>query len=303
MTKSAMEMDQLCMVEDCDRGVPDTAYVCPQCGDRLRRLLDGLVDRPVARPHVQQRVAGSSFETESVPTGLPEIDPGLATQLVETMANVSTSVRAIGRLPYRYQTGEARWTLRDAMTAVADEIARTRGLFRPLDTMQALATWLSTQIDWMRHQPSGGDLIGDLTSAVRQAVRAIDNAPARVAIGACDATIADEEGASVECQAPLYAREGDVEIECPRCGTTHRTAETWDRMLARSEDLLLTRMEIVRALAGFGVNVSEKRLEHWAARGRLPRRGMSTGRPARPLYRLGDVRDLLGQAENSRTSA
>jgi predicted RNA-binding Zn-ribbon protein involved in translation (DUF1610 family) len=294
-----MTTTQLCAVEDCDREIRDTAYVCTPCGDRLRRLLAAMVDRPVEPRHVPQRVPGTSFETEMVPTGLPEIDPGLATQLVETMANVSTSVRAVGRLPYRYQTGEARWTLRDAMVAVADEIARTRGLFRPLNDLQVVARWLSTQIDWMRHQPAGGDLIGDLITAVRQAVRAIDNPAARVVVGACDAMIADELCTSVECGTPLYAFETDVEVECPGCGATHKTAETWDRMLARTEDLLLTRMEIVRALSGFGVTVSEKRLEHWAARGRLPRRGMSTGRPARPLYRLGDVRTLLAEAERA----
>jgi len=136
-------------------------------------------------------------------------------------------------------------------------------------------------------------VIDELTACMRAGLRAIDNPGKRLLIGACDATIADEQGMSVECGAQLYAREYDVVIECPACGTEHQTRETWDRMLAKSEDLLLTRMEIVHALSGFGVKVTDNQLQGLTRRGRLEAKGMSSGRPPRPMYRLGDVRDVL----------
>lgn len=312
--------NQTCAVQDCGREIPDIEYVCSPCGDRLTRLLaavgDHAVERPrvLSKPHLPEHqrcpdcgtgIPGHPLVNTYRETGLPSTERGLADELLISMSKPSLHLdtdddgEARVVLPYGYRAAEARWTLRDALTATGDEIARVRGQFRPYNSLQALAAWLSSQVDWMRHQPAGGVLIGELLDALRQAVRSIDNPVRRLLIGACDATIADEQGASVECGEQLYAREYDVEVECSRCGTVHTTRDTWDRMLDKSEDLLMTRTEIARALAGFGVTVSEKRLENWATRGRLLRRGMSTGRPVRPLYRLGDVRDLLAETDRA----
>lgn len=296
---------ELCTVEDCDRQIPDTAYVCPQCGDRLRLLLGGLSDDPIDRPMVLQHPhlpehercddcgqgkPGHPLVNVLRATGLPLLDPGLVADLERAMTKVSSRGKG---LPYAYGTAEARWTLRDTLTACGDEIARTRGQMRPYNSLPALGGWLSRQVDWLRHQPHGGDVIAELTACMRAGLHAIDNRGRRLMIGACDATIADERGASVECGEQLYAREHDVEVECERCGTTHQTRETWDRMLAKSEDMLLTRTEIVLALSGFGVKVTADQLQGLTRRGRLQARGLSSTRPPRPVYRLGDVRDVL----------
>lgn len=307
-----MTTTELCQTEECDREIRDTAYVCDRCGDRLRRLLAMLGDSALERPRVLEYphlpehrcadcgtgIEGHPVRNELRETGLPLMEPGLVADLERAMSKLgSTWGTSDGptRSPYGYRSAEARWTLRDTMTRAGDEIARIRGLFRPYNSLPALGAWLSTQVDWMRHQPQGAELIDELTACMREGLRAIDNSAKRLLIGACDATIPDEQGMSIECGEQLYAREYDVEVECSRCGTRHKTRDTWDRMLDKSEDLLMTRTEIALALAGWGYKISPKRLENWATRGRLLRRGLSTGRPARPLYRLGDVRDLLGE--------
>lgn len=300
-----MMTTERCRVEECDNEISDQAYVCPQCGDRLRRLLGLLSSVPNDRvlvleyPHLPEHercddcgadVPGHPVVNVRRTTGLPTMDPGLVDDLVRAMGKVSS--RGDG-LAYAYRPAEARWTLRDTLTASADGIAHTRGLFRPLNSLQALGGWLTAQVDWLRHQPHGGEVIDELTACIRAGVHAIDNPAKRLLIGVCNATIADERGASVECGAQMYAREHDVEVECTNCGTMHPTRETWDRSIGASEDLLLTRTELVRALSGFGVTVTANQLQGLTRRGRLEAKGMSSSRPARPMYRLGDVRDVL----------
>lgn len=305
-----------CMVEDCDREISDRqGYVCESCGNQLRRLLGALADVPVERPRVLQHphlpehelcddcglgILGHPVVNVLRETGLPALDPGLVADLERAMTKASLwrppdgdREAGVTRGAYAYGPAEARWTLRDTLTHVGDEIARVRGLHRPYNSLQALGAWLVEQVEWMRHHPGGADLIEELTYCMRAGLRAIDNPGKRLLIGACDATIADEQGMSVECGAQLYAREYDVEIECTTCGTVHQTRDTWDRMLAKSENLLLTRTEIVHALSGFGVTVTANQLQGLTRRGRLIARGMSSGRPPRPMYRLGDVRDVL----------
>lgn len=314
-----MTIKQLCRVEGCDREVPEIEYVCSPCGIRLKHLLAAVADRPVERPmvlsmpHLPEHercydcgsgIAGHPLVNEYRPTGLPAAELGLAAELEVSMSKPSLTVdvqdgKAKVALPYTYRAAEAQWTLRDALTAVGDEIARVRGLFKPLNTMPALAAWLTSQLNWMRHQPAGGELIGELTHALRQAVRSIDNVASREQVGVCDATVVDGHGYSVACGEPLYVRRGAEEVGCPKCGTTHLADDTWNKTLAKSEDLLLTRSEIARALAG---QVTVKQLEHWAdpeRGGRLVRKGWTATRPPRPRYRLGDVRDLIEERRAS----
>ncbi|MFC8796968.1 hypothetical protein ACFT2C_04500 [Promicromonospora sp. NPDC057138] len=94
----------------------------------------------------------------------------------------------------------------------------------------------------------------------------IDNMPAPERVGVCDAAVIDSHGYEVACWEPLYVRREAAEVECPACGTMHLADDIWNKTLAASEDPLLTRSEIARALAG---QVTIKQLEHWAD----PKRG------------------------------
>lgn len=193
------------------------------------------------------------------------------------------------RLPYGYRASEARWELLSTMTATGDDIAARRGLFRPLNTLDALANWLGHQVQWLRQQPDGADTIAVLTDLLRAARRVIDRPADRKYAGPCTATTVDEDGLAQDCTGELYTHPDRETVTCPDCGTNYPLDARRAWLRDQAEDKLLPATELARAIDGLGVQAKAATLRKWASRKRILNRGTDT----HPLYRVGDVIDLV----------
>lgn len=152
----------------------------------------------------------------------------------------------------------------------------------PADTLPALARWLIRHRRTLLGHPAVEEAVDELTDAVHQARRAIDRPVGTWYAGPCG--VAD-------CTADLHARHGAHAIRCRRCGATHDTAarEAW--LMEQVRDQRDTAAGVARALQGFHPGLTPEMIRGYAQRLRLFPAGVDVG--GRPLYRIGDVRDLL----------
>lgn len=206
-------------------------------------------------------------------------------------------------VPWNEKAASARDELLRTLTEAADAIATKRQLFRPLNTWEALGRWLAEQVSWMRAQPDGPDMHRHLIDRLRAADRVVDAPSMRAFVGRCPTEIADDDGNTTTCDTELWAPPGRYtsDVKCRACGTAHPIADRRRSLLGRADDMLLPRTDLARALSGFGVEITPKQLENWTTRGRLSTHGYTNTRPGRPLYRVGDVLDLLA-ADRARRS-
>lgn len=108
----------------------------------------------------------------------------------------------------------------------------------------------------------------------------IDRPPEEVFAGPCG-----------ECGQDLYAAVGAPLVRCPQCGQVYDTEQRRSWLLELVHDQLATGPEISQALTSLALPVTPERIRQWKARNRLLPRGKN--QTGRPLYRVGDVAELL----------
>ena len=303
-------MTELLLCQICTGEIPDTCYVCPSCGARLRGLLLGILDDVTAAPTIKVRtsrrdVLGAPVVVERRAADGGVVVPGLASALEAAIrgelrfgASGPSSRPTWAPLPLNADAVFVRDTLLAALREQADAIARVRGLFRPLDTLPALATWLAHQVDWLRQRDDGGARIEALTQAIVVAKRTVDHrVDDRHYRGVCVGTLTDDSGESTACGARLYVKPGSTVIECARCGATYDEDGRRLELLAAARVQLVTGTEAARALRGLGVDLKPSTVRSWVHRGRLT---PATVRGGRPLYRLGTVLELARREGEAR---
>ena len=152
------------------------------------------------------------------------------------------------------------------------------------------AKFISEYVWWLRHRPEAPEAFKDLTLADRDLERVIDRpAPMKYA-GPCNI-----------CRKDLYVREGAAQVECRPCGMVYDMAQRREWLLEAAEDRLERAAHIARAVTYLGSPISADRIRVWAMRKRLfPHAIDGMGRP---LYRVGDVLDLLAQDTRHEVSA
>lgn len=295
---------QTCTLDTCDRPVPDTCFVCPQCGDRLRAALLRVPDETIEPGLVPLPRGGHRRATDGGRTIY-----GIASSLDQVIAR-RTHTRpdrtdqpgpltiSETPLPYNPAAAEIRTVLTGTLTYWTAAISEQRGL--PVDdwTPAGMATFLAGQIDWLRAQTAGPDAIDELSAAVRAAERATDRPADRQYAGPCTATIPDTDGLAATCGADLYAHPGTDRVACRVCGTEYPLAERRAWLLEQAEDRLLPVRDLVRAIDGLGVELKQKTIESWVQRDRLVAHGtvpLPDGRTAK-TYRVGDVLDLVRES-------
>lgn len=173
-------------------------------------------------------------------------------------------------------------TLRD----LDRELGRVVRLYRlthtgtpPPDTAPAMAAWLLPRLPDVIGLPWAVTLL-DVRRIADRGARIVDAPAERTYAGPCDT-----------CGTDLYAQEGRGTVTCPDCRTMYDLATRRAWLLDVVDDRLATATEIARALTSLELPVSSERIRQWRHRDRLDERG--SDRRGRPLYRVGDVVDLL----------
>lgn len=142
------------------------------------------------------------------------------------------------------------------------------------------ATYLLTQLDWIRHQRYAAEALEQMRAAGSVIRRIVDSPAARQVVGVCD------------CGAHLYAYDGADVVTCEDCTArwdVHKSRETLRESL---RDQLTTAAEAAVLLVLFGLAANRDRCRKtivmWGQRGRIQQRGQVDGDP---VYRFGEVLD------------
>ncbi|MEU8279543.1 hypothetical protein ACFYOK_29495 [Microbispora bryophytorum] len=260
--------DTLCVGDNCGRPTTDNALACRSCGAQLHQQLVDVADGGLA----------------------DELDTALARQA--RIGNGNGGRSAESPLGYGEAASTAIWVLRTTMIAWVLLLSES-GEDLPeevlAEQLPALARWLAARTEDIRRHPHAAAAIEELTAAVHQARDAIDRPADRVYCGPCGA----KTDTGTRCMVDLYARPGAGVVQC-RCGTMWDIRQRRMWLMAEAENALGTATEIARAVTSLGREVTPQRIWQWASRGRLLTRGR--GAQGQPLYRVGDVIDLLEAA-------
>lgn len=300
----------------CHRPSPDNAYLCRRCGDELAKAIGdvvavagalqprhtGLDDKGhvIELPWEPGEHGSRSTMPWERPTGL---SGGLADDLAVSQArqgrtsNGGGSRSAQQPLPWSEKARDASIVLTRVLTSWAATIVRLRGVSGPDDERPAVvAAWLLHHVDWIRHHDQAAVAYADIVDAVEQAQRVIDRRADRWYAGPCGEPLDDDSG---DCKAELYAKPGAPTVTCPGCGAQYDVGARRQWLLAAAEDQWAYATLIARAITALGQHVTPARIWKWNERNRI--RVRSVDQRGRPLYRIGDVLDLL--AEEARTQA
>lgn len=163
----------------------------------------------------------------------------------------------------------------------------------------SMAAWLLHWVEWLRHDEHAVAAVDGIVGAVDNVRRAVDRRGELWYAGRCTAEVEGPEGERWCCLEDLYVRHGAKRVTCRRCDSVWSVEDRRTWLLAEAEDTLATAAEIARAVTALGKPVEPERIRQWKTRGRLvPHSEDDRGRP---LYRVGDVLDLL--AEDARLVA
>lgn len=163
----------------------------------------------------------------------------------------------------------------------------------------ALAAWLLGRLHTLQHRPgSTREELAVLRRLVARGRSIIDREVERRYLGQCWTPLRDEDGnliiAAGEqafCYADVYARPHDRKVACPSCGAIHVVDKRRENLLDLARPRLERAADVSRALTSLDNPVTAERIRQWARRGRLHPAGRATD--GKPLYRIGDVIDLL----------
>lgn len=295
----------------CGRPSPDAA-ICTHCWRQLLRDLRdvaaGLLDE-LAVSYLRRASAGSvaAGGSRSAETALPWDDRATRVEM-----------------PVR--TALATWAW------LVVEERGVLGCYRldwPADDAAAQARYLGDHNEWLRHHPAAPQAFDELHRAIGAVLHVVDLPAERWYAGPCQAPPAEDTelgcvcachiggafrppcdtpggcGTShrrgvvdVVCGAELYARPRATDVTCRRCRYVWPVNELRSYLLTAAEDRLATAVECSRAVSQLGEQpVTADRIYRWRDRGRLEERGRTDD--GHPLYRVGDVLEILRQDEDA----
>lgn len=236
----------------------DTAEVCDRCGLVLRRALE----RTARLAHeIEATIARLDVGIARGP-GQPDLDGW------ERNADALEPIE----LPVRAAAIVDRDAVINELATWARHIAAERGCDLPptQDPVRGstgptggplgiLALWLRPHIEWLRHRPEGQEAIAALSDACATASRIPDQRARRHLVGKCQ-----------ECEAPLYALEGDTAVACEACGAEAVSAEATRRLLEDGRDRRVSAADAARLIVAANPLVPRTRIgnliRQWAHR-------------------------------------
>lgn len=276
----------------CGSPLADNAYVCMRhrCAGGLTQVL---AEIPALAEQLDIAVSKQQRITR---TGRPDPADILT---IEDRARISQSDAEasvhIQSLPYDPGVSNVADHLRATLVSWAKLVVEDRGLPWPADTLADMSAMLLGQVEWLRHQPFGGEAVTDIRQAAWRGWAVCDQPVERVYAGPCDRK---GEHGDTPCLEELYVPLGASEAEC-RCGLVWNVADRRSWLLESAEGMLVTAADLSRFLTVYGEPVKVDRIKKWAQRGQLQQHGRD-GR-GHPLYRVGEATRLL--VEMTRRSA
>jgi ribosomal protein L37AE/L43A len=284
----------------CGKPIHDNAYICGPCGQTLTKALNHIADLHSELDVTLTRQA--RIGSTNGPAQPPEVDPDPLPK------NVILWGVAVQALPFHLGASSVRADVGNTISTWARVILEERGMELPpipeppigpthitdckhescivirwhiMDSeITHAAKFIAAHVWWLRHRPEAPEAYSDLIIADLQLERVIDRpAPLKYA-GPCNV-----------CRKDLYAREGAAMVTCRPCGMDYDMDGRREWLLEAAEDRLERASLIAQAVTDLGSPISADRIRKWAQRGRLIPH--ATDGLGRPLYRVGDVRELL----------
>lgn len=213
---------------------------------------------------------------------LPHIEAELGLTLTKQRRFDSQTGGARGNvetLPFNVAASRALARLDHAVTLLLTRCGYPRDGAR----LFVAVTMLLPRVDHIAAHQWAADTVLELDRVVAQSIRVIDRPPSRNYAGPCD-----------QCGHDLYAVGGKPTVTCRECGIEYNLTARREWLLARVHDQLATAVEISRALTSLELPVTADRIRQWKTRERIEVKAHD--RIGRPLYRVGDVVDLLVEA-------
>lgn len=278
-----MNDHQKALCGQCEAEVGDGAWLCTRCTVDLERDLGdvtGIVN-DLEISYTRQVRLGSRVGARSVDTPVPY--NAKAGVLLEQLRNsLSTWVRDVLEDNIQLAGPTCR-------ACAHPSCAATRRRQGPGDGLPAMAQWLLVRINVLRHHRQVVDLAQDISDVLEKARLLVDRPADRWYAGPCD------------CGYELWVEANASGVRCEACDTVHVVEKRREWLLAEAKDRLATASVIAAALTTFGAECTPDRIWKWAQRGRL----LSHGRDGqgRPLYRVGDVDELLATQTRRRERA
>lgn len=260
----------------CGSPLPDGFYVCTTCGESLAYALaevDGVVE-----------VLDAGVARTSLTAGYGE--------------RVSSSGPLHAPLPINEAVFDARRVLHLYLMRTALRLAETCG---PLTSRssQGLASYLMRNLDGLRRQDWAGNVEAELRKLLTKANNTANRANNRQFAGTCQAT---------GCGAELYVTKGADTTNCRTCGAEYVAIQEWrDTATTYARNLENDIVGYPNALSQrlhrvHGENITPEHIRLLASRGVLTRANPERnehGKVLRPMYRLGDIKDLIKAKEQA----
>lgn len=262
-----MSETTICQVADCMRPSDDWV-VCRSCAKDAEKVL-----------------------TET-PWLLASLDTAISRQVRMTSGGGPTTAET--PVLFNVRASEVKAELMNDLTTTARIIADVNGWEGPA-SLRVVPAWLLYRLSAIRLHPLGGQFVDAMRMHHAAGIWAIDRPAEKWFAGVCSM-----ETPTGICPRDLYASTSTGDIECPSCGYRHDVDARREVLLKYAEDVLATATEAARAITVWsdyerGENRLVKRIGMWEERGRIERRGIiPMGGKDRPLYRIGDILDLLG---------
>lgn len=270
-----------CPTPNCDRVMPGHLRVCRACSaDLLRDLadvpsLDTHLEIAIAR---QSRMGDRDAGARSTETALPwdqrarEAANILRSALVGWHRVLAEDAQAVqGPICPSCEHPSCEWI----------DLGRT-----PADTLTSLARRLLRHRTRLLAHQAAAEAVDELTDAVHQARLIIDRPADKIYAGPCN-----------QCERDLYARPGSPVVDCGPCKLRYDVQVRREWMLTHAEEMIGTSVWVANVATGLGFKVSPSTVRMWAKRGRLGVRtyapSLNADREPHPLYRVGDVIDLV----------
>ncbi|MEU7677937.1 hypothetical protein AB0C42_24355 [Micromonospora taraxaci] len=301
----------------CGNPVRDTAYVCPRCtADTARYLRDAVNTAADVEATVARLARYSDRHGRAQPDDDPDGRPDGGLKVTPMLFDANAKQRGD-----RAMSDIVTW---------ARHVAETRGVaptlpgpaFGPLCGSQGVcrhescsviyrrsvphpvaraATYLLGNLDWLRHRPEAEEAFPQLSAAAATIVRIVDAPPPLWYAGPCWEQPTDQYGPTGgRCEEELYARTDDGTVRCPACKARHDVRERRAWLLGEADGVLGHAALIAAALTVLDRPVTSSMVRNLAHRGRIGAHGQDDR--GRPLYRVGEVRQVLAETARRTTS-